>query len=393
MPRLFQTPHGRDIMLGAGLLSFAASLLRWPQECAQAARDALSLCGHILIPSLFPFFVLSFLVVELGLSRYPGKLLEGIMFPLFRISGAGASALVLGLVGGYPVGARTAVSLYQSGQCSKAETERLLAFCNNAGPAFILSVVGSGLLGSVKLGLILYGIHAAASLLVGFLFRFYGTVHAPCKRTPVPVIQAVSFSTAFTCSVTSAFHSALNLCAFVLFFSILIRILHMSGAISAALGALSQLFSPISLTLPFAPLLLPGFLEISSGISALSGAEPLSCQMILAAFMLGWAGLSVHCQVLSFLVDSGLSPRFYFAGKLLHGCISAVLAALAVNHLDLDLPASATPLLPITPLSWSALEEFLTISVLLAIIAWALFSLPVFLCAKKSSGNGKHHAL
>ena len=143
MGRLFSRRKYLDLMLGLALLCAVLALMRCPQESMDAARDGLALCGNVIIPSLFPFFVLSSLVVELGMSRYLGRLLEGVMAPLFRVGGACSSALALGFVGGYPVGARTAIALYENGQCSKTEAERLLAFCNNSGPAFILGVVGT----------------------------------------------------------------------------------------------------------------------------------------------------------------------------------------------------------------------------------------------------------
>ena len=164
MGRLFSRRKYRDLMLGLALLCAVLALMRWPQESMAAARDGLALCGNVIIPSLFPFFVLSSLVVELGMSRYLGRLLEGVMAPLFRVGGACSSALALGFVGGYPVGARTAIALYENGQCSKTEAERLLAFCNNSGPAFILGVVGTGIFASSRAGLLLYLAHIAASL-------------------------------------------------------------------------------------------------------------------------------------------------------------------------------------------------------------------------------------
>ena len=172
LSRLLSRQRYRDILLGLGLLLAAGALVLWPSQAMEAARTGLALCGNVIIPSLFPFFVLSSLVVELGMSRYLGRLLQPVMAPLFRVNGSCAAALALGVVGGYPVGARTAISLYQNGQCSRTEAERLLAFCNNCGPAFILGVVGTGIFGSGRAGLLLYLGHIAASLLVGLLFRF-----------------------------------------------------------------------------------------------------------------------------------------------------------------------------------------------------------------------------
>ena len=137
----------RDGLLGLTLLICAAALVAAPKEAIAGAKDGLALCFNVIVPSLFPFFVLSSLVVDLGLAAYLGRAMEGLMRPLFRVSGSCAAAVALGFIGGYPVGARTALQLYQQGLCSKTEAERLLAFCNNSGPAFILGVVGAGVFG------------------------------------------------------------------------------------------------------------------------------------------------------------------------------------------------------------------------------------------------------
>ena len=179
MGRLLRKPQSRDLLLGAMLVLAALALVLWPREAMESVKAGLKLCGNVIVPSLFPFFVLSSLVVELGMSRYLGRLMQPLMVPLFRVNGACASALALGVIGGYPVGARTAIALYESGQCSRTEAERLLAFCNNSGPAFILGVVGAGVFGSGTMGLLLYLTHILASLCVGLLFRFYRPGEGP----------------------------------------------------------------------------------------------------------------------------------------------------------------------------------------------------------------------
>lgn len=325
----------RDFFLTGALLCACAALLLWPMEASGAVRDGLALCGSVLIPALFPFFVLSSLVVELGLCRYPGLVLEKLMRPLFRVNGACAGALILGLVGGYPVGARTAVSLYESGQCSKTEAQRLLAFCNNAGPAFIFGVVGFGIFASGRAALLLYLCHITASLLVGFLFRFYRPKDLPRSSGSVGAIRTVSFPKAFTGSVTGALSSMLNLCAFVLVFCVISRCLSRSGVIAALSGVLAGLFSPLGLTQPEAAQLLMGLLELSSGVTALTGGTSGGA-LPMAAFMLGWAGLCVHAQVMSLLSDSGLSMGTYLAGKLLHGVFAALLTGWAAPCLHLS---------------------------------------------------------
>lgn len=217
MGKLVGKAQYRDILLGAGLLWATLALVLWPEQSMGAMRtdQTLRQCDPALP---LPLFVLSSLVVELGMSRYLGKLLEPVMAPLFRVNGNCAAALALGFVGGYPVGARTAIQIYETGQCSRTEAERMLAFCNNSGPAFILGVVGAGVFGSGAAGLLLYLAHLLASLLVGVLFRFYRPGEGPrAGRRRGPQFQAASFSKAFTRSVTGAMQSTLSICAFVLF--------------------------------------------------------------------------------------------------------------------------------------------------------------------------------
>ena len=128
MFRLLREKWLRDLLLTAALLAATAALVAAPQQAIEGAKKGLSLCGNVIVPSLFPFFVLSSLVVDLGLAAHLGRALEAVMRPLFRVGGSCAAAVALGFVGGYPVGARTALQLYQQGQCTKAEAERLLAY-------------------------------------------------------------------------------------------------------------------------------------------------------------------------------------------------------------------------------------------------------------------------
>ena len=388
MGRIWAKARYRDLILGIALLGGAAALVLWPELTMEAMRDGIRLCGNVILPSLFPFFVLSSLVVELGMSRYLGKLLEPIMVPLFRVSGSCAAALALGFIGGYPVGARTAIQLYENGQCSRTEAERLLAFCNNSGPAFILGVVGAGVFGSGRLGLLLCLTHLLASLAVGVLFRFYRPGDRPRAKGRAPHFQTASFPAAFTRSVTGALQSTLHICAFILFFTVLLRVLARAGILDLLSRLLCALLSPLGLTRSWAERLLTGLLEVSSGVTSLTGGS-LSGRLSMAAFMLGWAGISVHCQVLAFLGDSGLSMRTYVAGKLLHGGLSALLTAALVRLLPLELPVSLYLAQQTETIAQLDFQRALTISAAAAWGMWLFFLALAVYMVKKSSGKNR----
>ena len=387
MGRILGKQRYRDILLGLGLLLSAAALVVWPQQSMGAMKDGLKLCANVIVPSLFPFFVLSSLVVELGMSRYLGRLLEPVMAPLFRVNGSCATALALGFVGGYPGGARTAISLYENGQCSKTEAERMLAFCNNCGPAFILGVVGTGIFGSGRAGLMLYFAHLAASLLIGLLFRFYRPEEGPRRwRQAGPQFQAPSFPAAFTRSVTGALQSTLNICAFILFFTVAIRIFTFSGLMSTSSALLSTLLSPFGLSQQWAQKLLTGLLEMSSGVSSLTEGA-LTGRLSMAAFMLGWAGVSVHCQVMAFLGDSGLSLRTYVAGKLLHGALSAALIGGLLWFFPQEISVASYLVEQTEAIATLDFHRALTISAAWAWGMWLVFFALALYVLKKSSGK------
>ena len=283
------------------LAAFGAALAAAPAEASDAARQGLALCLQTVLPSLFPFFVLSSLVVASGAADGFGRTLAPVMRPLFRMSGAGAAALALGLVGGYPVGARTTAELYRGGALSKSEAERLLAFCNNAGPGFILGVCGTAVLHDTRAGLYLYLVHVAAAVLSGvMLCRLTPAENTPScspRRT-----QGQSLAAAFPTAVRDSFAAVWSVCGFVVIFAVVLRY--------------------VTLLLPPSPLLI-GFIELTNGVLSLSADRG---GFVLCAVFLAWGGLSVHAQTLSVLEDSGLSVRFYFLGKAMQAALSAPLA-------------------------------------------------------------------
>lgn len=386
MSRFLWRPRFQNTVFSLGVCLMLLSLLLFPDQSVTAAKDGVQLCLNVIVPSLFPFFVLSTLCVELGLIRALGSLTGPLMAPLFRVGGACAGAFLLGIVGGYPVGARTAIALYESGQCSRDEAERLMSFCNNSGPAFILGVVGAGIFSSSAAGLWLYGAHVAASILVGLLFRFYGKGTVTVSEFSPAHSADISVSELFIRAVKDAFSSAMNICAFVIFFTVVIRLLFLTGIITRLASILVLLLGNLGLHQDMAESLLSGAIEMTSGVWSLRDmAASLGNRLCMAAFILGWAGLSVHCQVLSFIGKSGLSTRTYFFGKLLHGIISAVLVFLLSGRLGWNHSVSAILAGQVTTIAHLSFGRALTISLGAALGLWILLSLLSIPAAIKSA--------
>lgn len=317
-----------DLLTILGLLAVTVGLVLFPQQCISAGKEGISLCLNALVPSLFPFFVVSSLIIEMGIADTLGRLTRPLMRRVFNIGGACSSAMILGFVGGYPVGAKTAISLYRARKCSRIEAERMLSFCNNSGPAFILGVVGAGVFMDSRVGLLLYLSHILASVAVGLIFRKWGGVSVMRSASEETAFRPVTNKADILIkSIVNSFSATFNICGFVIFFSVFIKLLFLSGIIPAIAQAAAFLLRPLGVSDNTAEQFIIGVIELTSGVWSLKDAAAgLSRSAAMAAFMLGWAGLSVHFQVLSFLRDTGLTAKSYILGKLLHAVISAVIA-------------------------------------------------------------------
>ena len=309
-----ETKRKGKVFLLAGIALLAALVMNAP-AAASGCREALTVCAQLLIPSLFPFFVLSGFLNRLGLPGLLGRLLAPAAMRLFGVSGAGASALLIGLTGGYPAGAQYIADMARQGSVSRQEAERLLAFCNNSGPAFILGAVGVGVFGSVRLGLLLYLIHILAALLTGLFFRG----RHPCGEIQPVFLESADPALALVESVKQAITAMLSVCGFAVCFSVLLRVLDLSRLA----GLIAARFS---LEPSFVRAMLTGLFELGSGTAAMQGLRPCPESFALAAFLLGWGGLSVHFQTLGVLAGSKLKGALHMTGRLMSACFAAGMA-------------------------------------------------------------------
>ena len=280
-----------------GCLAALGLLLARSAEAAQAVRDGLALCAGSVIPALFPFLAVSGLLTALdaGASSALGPLAR-----LLGCSRAGARAFLLGLTGSYPVGARTVAQLYRRGGISRREACRLLLFSNNCGPAFILGVAGLGCFGSLRAGVLLWGVHILAALVIALALPRRAA--EPPER-PGSVPARPGSVPALIAAVRDAAGTMVYICGFVVFFLVLLRVM----------GRVTGLSHPV----------LSGAVELTQGILALPHTRR---GFVWAAGLLGWGGLSVHGQSAAVLSGTDLPMGPYLAAKAAHAAVSVLLA-------------------------------------------------------------------
>lgn len=199
-------------------LFFTISILIFSKTNLPAIKSGLSLWANSVIPSLFPFFVATELLMHTNLFYKLGNYFNIFMKPIFNIRGEGALAFIMGIVSGYPVGAKIASNFRKNNICTKNECERLLSFTNNSGPLFIIGTVGILMYRNTMIGILLFITHILSSLSVGFLFRFWkknkiisekNVYKQKCNNPQLSAPQISDLGKILTESISSSIHSIL----------------------------------------------------------------------------------------------------------------------------------------------------------------------------------------
>ncbi len=303
------------------VLLVLSALVAYSGQAVESCRDGLRICAKVLIPSLFPYFVLSSALVRLGLPSIIGRTLAPFASKVYGISPAGASALCVGLLGGYPSGAGYIAQLQKSGAVTANEAERLLGFCNNSGPAFIIGAVGVGVFSSAKIGLLLYISHVLSAFISGLFFR---------SRNAVSYDQSIFLDETepdllLPECIKQAALSIISVCGFVVFFTTLSGLLDANGALSGVCGFVSE---HTGAELRFVRTFLVGILELGSASGVMRGIGSGLSSVCLASFIVGWGGLSVHMQPQAMLQGSNIKGTLHLTGRLLSAALGAVIAGL-----------------------------------------------------------------
>lgn len=305
--------------IGFGMLGLCCImlLLFYTDSAVGAMRQGLLLCRDTVIPALFPFMVASEILVGCGGAAAIGNVFSRPVKRILGMPGAAACPVVLGALCGFPTGARAAAALYDTGVLSARQCTRLLTFINNPSSAYMISAVGASLLGSRRLGLLLWGVSLLCSLGTALVTRVLLPDDGEgMTSAPQPVRMGAEV---FTSAVSTAAQSMLAVCAYVLFFS-------------AVLGALQNALARLALP-PAVSALLYGIVEMSGGIARAAEVANTAQAAMLCAALSCWSGLSVMCQIMTVCHGRGFAFLPYLLAKAAQALTAAALTGLAVRYL------------------------------------------------------------
>ena len=288
-----------------------ASFALFPELVLCGARNGLDLCLNAVIPSLLPFMLVSSCIIKSNFSRPVGNILAKVLGPITGMSSAGCVCFLTGIVGGYGAGARAVSESYRENLITKEEAQRLLAFCNNAGPLFIIGTVGVGFYSGKSIGIMLFTVQILTAIICARVFsgNFYtrgGSVREEWnlyKKNKPPIGELV------TKSAIESGSAIVTACVFVISFCALLEVL------------------------PFGKYsFLSGILEVTRGTSemAMKGGNSLP----LTSAFLAWGGISVHLQANALCLGQ-LDMRKYYIGKMFAGVVAYIITKLAGGDMDI----------------------------------------------------------
>jgi len=320
---------------------FCIVLVIFSRTNLTAAKNGITLWATAVVPSLFPFFVSTELLSHTNTVSFFGKFLTPIMRPLFNVPGEAAFAFLMGLISGYPVGAKIVSNFTEDGIVTKEEAERMLAFTNNSGPLFIIGTVGITLFGSAEIGFLLFITHVLSCITVGIVLRFFSKNYKNEKKLNVhnsvegKNVSLSSLGEILGKSITNSISTILLIGGFVVIFSVIISILNESGLLETVSRFLTPILSLLNFPCEFIKPILSGIVELTNGVSLVANVpiKVISTNIILCAFLLGFGGISVLLQVFSIISKSGLSIKTYIYGKLLQGIFASIYTFLALQFL------------------------------------------------------------
>lgn len=332
-------------IISAAVLWLVAALIIFPKECIDAGIMGVFLCLDTVIPSLFPFFVCSGLIIGFGLAKPLERLFAPVMKPLFGVSGAGALPFTLGLISGYPVGAKCVADLYSRGGSSRGECEKLLAFCNNSGPLFILGAVGAGMIENPAAGRYLYIIHILSAFITGIIFRFIKTDTA--EQIALPPAEPENWCKTIINAFSGAVDSILTVCGFVVLFCVA----------SAAIPKIG--LSPV----------IHGIFEITGGCQEiLNMGISFNLRLAMVSGIIAFSGFSVMLQVGGIIGKTDLSLRFYVLGKTIQAGVAFLLTWLFMRFFPISESTFSGLTLPGTPAIWQSSLAASAVVLILALL-------------------------
>ena len=373
----------KDYIISFLFISIFLLLIIFSNQAFNSAKKGVELFIYNVLPSIFPFLVLSNIIIQTNIVGIIDKIFSPITNKLFKLPGITSIPIILGVFSGYPIGAKIVKELYEKKLISRNNANKLLAFTNNSGPLFIVSFVGISLYHDTKTGILLLITHIISAFIVGIVISSFNKENEKIdyiyNEEDSVDKQHKNISNIIVDSVKDSVNTSIFIGGFIILFSVIICLLTNSfffDIISKPINYILHILNISSITtIPF----MQGLIEMTNGINVISTLHsiPYIYKISLTAFILGIGGLSIYMQLLSIISSTDLSTKNYIIGKILHGTIACIITYLVIRYTPFfNLGSLSTYVKPYT--SVDNIINTSQINIFLDIITFCFISIVIF---------------
>lgn len=268
---------------------------------------ALNMWVNNLIPALFPFFIISDILINYNITLYIPKIIKDFCKSIFNITDNMLSILFLSMISGFPSNARNTRIMYDNNLISLEEANHILIFSHFSNPIFVLTTVGVFFFNYESVGIILLIAHYLSNFILGFLCRGKIKISPNIKNNLC--IEDKSFGGVFIDAIRKAIDTILLICGIVVINLLLSSIVTNTFNFNV-----------------YNSVLVKGLFEITIGIDAISKIDlSLRFKMIITSCFLAFGGLSVHMQVYSQIVNTKIKYIYFFLGRIWQAILAGII--------------------------------------------------------------------
>lgn len=306
-----------NVLLLLIMILISVEVLIESADVLESVKFSFNIWENSIFPSLFPFFVIGNILIDLGFPKLLGTLLKDVMYKLFKINGTGAFIIILSILSGFPSSAKYTKELYLNGEINDKEATKLLTFTHFSNPLFILGTLSITFLNNKEIGMCILISHYIGNLFIGLIFRNYyiskkDTTKVSLKNAIISMNSSrtnKSFGQMLSNAITSSISTLLLILGTVTIFLVLTTLINNNLSVS-----------------PYYKSIINGIFEMTQGLKYLSMLKiPLYKQALISVFFISFGGLSVHMQVLSIISDTKIKYFPYFISRILHASISTII--------------------------------------------------------------------
>lgn len=304
------------------LVFFAFEILTESKSIMETVTFSFSIWTNNIFPSLFPFFVLSELLINFGFIEFVGELFKPIMYKLFKTKGEAAFVFIMSMISGFPSNAKYVRELHLKGLINETEASKILMFTHFSNPLFIMGTIALMFLGNKEAGILVLICHYLGNLIVGLLFRNYGKTNIKPEKASITkailnmhnkrINNNLKLGTIITNSLLNTINTLLLILGVVTLFLCLTTIIDNNLNFNS-----------------YNQSILNGIVEMTQGLKYVGLLNiPLKLKTIISTLIISFGGFSVHMQIISILSDTKIKYLPFLTARVLHALISSILTYL-----------------------------------------------------------------